>query len=150
VATPAHIRRLRDRVGDELLLVPSVAVLVRDDDGRVQLVRSAESQLWTLPGGLLEPDERPEDAAAREVEEESGLRVEVGRVLDVFAGPEFRHTYANGDRLAFMLAVYDGRVVGGAARADGDETAAVASHEPSALATLDLSPRAAVVLERLL
>jgi 8-oxo-dGTP diphosphatase len=150
VATPAHIRRLRERVGDELLLVPSVAVLVRDDDGRVLLVRSAESQLWTLPGGLLEPDERPEDAAEREVEEESGLRVEVGRVLDVFAGSEFRHTYANGDRLAFMLAVYDGRVVGGAKRADGDETAAVGWHEPSALTTLDLSPRAAVVLERLL
>jgi ADP-ribose pyrophosphatase YjhB (NUDIX family) len=150
VAIPVHIRRLRERLGDELLLVPAVAALVRDERGRVLLVRNAESDVWTLPGGLLEPDERPEDAAEREVEEESGLRIEVGRVLDVFAGPPFRHTYANGDRIAVMVAVYEGRVIGGVARPDGDETAAVEWHEPSTFATLPLSTRAAAVLERLL
>src|SRR5687768_2430179 len=42
-ATPMsdHVRSLRERVGHDLLLLPSVAVLVQDDHGRVLLVRQA-------------------------------------------------------------------------------------------------------------
>lgn len=39
---------------------------------------------WSIPGGLVELGEGVREAAVREVEEETGLKVEVGRLLGVF------------------------------------------------------------------
>jgi 8-oxo-dGTP diphosphatase len=61
------------------------AVIVRGD--RALLVRRATEPLkgeWSVPGGALELGEKLRDGAARETLEETGLRVEVGEVLDVF------------------------------------------------------------------
>jgi len=61
------------------------AVIVRGD--RALLVRRATEPLkgeWSVPGGALELGEKLRDGAAREALEETGLRVEVGEVLDVF------------------------------------------------------------------
>jgi ADP-ribose pyrophosphatase YjhB (NUDIX family) len=145
-----HIRRLRERVGTELLLVPSAGVLVRDGDGRILLVRHAELGVWSLPGGAVEPDERPLDAAAREACEETGLEIEAGRLLGVFGGPEFRITYPNGDRTAYVSSIFEGRIVGGEARPDGVETSEVAWFEPAGLAERELSGPAGAVLRALL
>ena len=55
--------------------------------GRALLVRRATQPLkgeWSVPGGMLELGEKLRDGAAREAFEETGLKVEVGDVLDVF------------------------------------------------------------------
>ena len=44
-------------------------------DGKVLLHQHAKQQLWLPPGGHIERDELPEDAARREIKEETGLRV---------------------------------------------------------------------------
>lgn len=59
----------------------SAKVLLRDEDGRVLLVDPTYKEGWDLPGGMAEANEPPRVAAAREVEEELGVAVEVGRVL---------------------------------------------------------------------
>jgi 8-oxo-dGTP diphosphatase len=61
------------------------AVIVEGD--RVLLVRRASEPLrgeWSVPGGMLELGEKLRDGVSREVEEETGLQVEPGEVLDVF------------------------------------------------------------------
>ena len=61
------------------------AVIVRGD--RALLVRRATEPLkgeWSVPGGALELGEKLRDGAARETLEETGLKVEVGEVIDVF------------------------------------------------------------------
>ncbi|WP_432065879.1 NUDIX domain-containing protein [Streptomyces sp. C10-9-1] len=62
-----------------------VGVALRDPDGRVLLGLGHDGR-WELPGGKVDPGERFEEAAAREVEEETGLRLDpagitVGAVL---------------------------------------------------------------------
>src|SRR5580698_3848109 len=55
--------------------------------GRVLLVRRDTEPLrgeWSVPGGMLELGEKLRDGIRREVQEETGLEVEVGDVLDVF------------------------------------------------------------------
>lgn len=145
-----HVRALREHIGTELLLLPSAAALVRDDDGRLLLVRHADLGVWGLPGGAIEPDEQPEEAAVRETEEESGLEVEIVRLLGVFGGPEYRITYGNGDRTAYVPIVYEARVVGGTARPDGLETSEVGWYEPAALESLPLTPLSRAVLRHIL
>jgi len=73
MAISPYIRRLREAVGSDLLLVPSVAGIIFDHDGRILLVRQADDGVWSTPGGAIEPNEEPADAVVREVWEETGL-----------------------------------------------------------------------------
>ncbi len=120
--TPEFIASLRERIGHELLLVPTVAVLARDADGLLLLVQDEESGLWSCPGGIVEPNELPADAAVRETWEESGVLVELVRLAGVFGGESFAATYRNGDRLAFVATVFAARPLAGSPRGDGNET----------------------------
>lgn len=56
-------------------------LLLRDTDGRALLCRLTYKDDWDLPGGVVEVGESPQLTAAREVEEELGLRVEPGALL---------------------------------------------------------------------
>jgi ADP-ribose pyrophosphatase YjhB (NUDIX family) len=63
---------------------------VRDDRGRVLLVRrghAPERGRWSVPGGRVEPGESGQDAAVREVLEETGLRVVVTGVAGYVERP---------------------------------------------------------------
>jgi ADP-ribose pyrophosphatase YjhB (NUDIX family) len=117
-----HIARLRAFVGHELLLLPSVAVLPADEAGRVLLARQAgHSDGWGTVGGAVDPGESPAKAAIREAREEIGVEVRLGRLLDVLGGPDYEVTYPNGDRAAYVLAVYEAIVAEGVpAPADGE------------------------------
>jgi 8-oxo-dGTP diphosphatase len=63
--------------------------VVRDDEGRLLLARAAPSLTiggrWFLPGGGVQHGESPVDSVRREIEEESGLAVTVGPLLDVLS-----------------------------------------------------------------
>jgi 8-oxo-dGTP diphosphatase len=62
-------------------LVPCVGAVVRDDAGRLLLIRRGHEPsrgLWSLPGGRVEPGETLQAAVVREVREETGLEVRVG------------------------------------------------------------------------
>jgi ADP-ribose pyrophosphatase YjhB (NUDIX family) len=144
-----HVRRIRQRIGSELLILPSVSVLVRDDDDRVLLVRHADSGRWGLIGGAVEVDERPEAAAVRETREEAGVVIELTGLVTVLGGPAFRVTYPNGDRAAYVSAVYEARVSGGTPRPDHDETVEVGWFRPEDLPGADLGPLARATFEEL-
>ncbi|WP_433047767.1 NUDIX domain-containing protein [Dactylosporangium sp. CS-033363] len=58
-------------------------VLFRDATGRILLVEPTYKDHWELPGGAVERDESPYEAARREVQEELGLSVSPGRLLVV-------------------------------------------------------------------
>ncbi len=64
-----------------------VAGLIVGDDGRVLISqRRADQALplqWEFPGGKVEPGESPVDALARELDEELGVAVHVGRIWEV-------------------------------------------------------------------
>jgi 8-oxo-dGTP pyrophosphatase MutT (NUDIX family) len=116
-----YLREVRRAVGTRLLLLPGVAGIVRDEDGRVLFIRRADDGHWGLPAGGIEPGESPAQAIAREVHEETGLVVRPARVAGVFGGPGFRHRYGNGDEVEWTVVVFECEVIGGAlAPLDGE------------------------------
>ncbi|MFG1804869.1 NUDIX domain-containing protein [Streptomyces sp. NPDC049040] len=61
----------------------SADVLLRDEAGRVLLVKPTYKPGWDLPGGMAEANEAPDDAARRELKEELGLDVTLHGLLVV-------------------------------------------------------------------
>jgi 8-oxo-dGTP pyrophosphatase MutT (NUDIX family) len=144
-----HIRRLREKIGHELLLVPSVAVLPKDAHGRILLVRLTDTGRWATIGGAVEVDEDPRDAAIREAKEEAGVVVELGPILGVLGGPDYRITYPNGDLTAYVSIVYDATVRSGVPAPDGDETIEVGWFTLAEMATAELGQFARTMLRDL-
>ncbi len=64
------------------------AVVWRDPSRReILLMQRSDNAHWGLPGGYMEPGESIDAATAREVREETGVRVEVGRLIGVYSNP---------------------------------------------------------------
>lgn len=121
-----YVSELRALVGDRPLILAGANLLVLDDRGRVLLGRRADNGLWAIIGGSLEPGESLEDAARRELREETGLEVDGLILVDVFSGQDFFEVCPNGDQVYPVGAVYVARWVRGAPRPDGDEIAELA------------------------
>lgn len=83
------------------MIVSAAGALFLDGGGRVLIVEPTYKDHWEIPGGMLEVGETPSQACAREVEEELGLRVRLGRLLVVDWAPH----PVFGDRVLF---VFDG------------------------------------------
>jgi ADP-ribose pyrophosphatase YjhB (NUDIX family) len=141
-----YIRSLRARIGNTVLEVPTVSVVVQDDRARVLLVRHAEGNDWTTPGGMIEPFETPADAAVRETWEETGLHVRLTRIVAVLGGAQCGTTYRNGDRIAWVATVFCAEAIGGALRPDGEEALEAAYFEPREIAELTCKPHVALVM----
>jgi 8-oxo-dGTP diphosphatase len=133
-----YVARLRERIGHDLLLLPGAGGVVRDDQGRVLLLKSAHDGRWSLPAGMVEPGEQPADAVLREIAEETGVVAEVESLAGVSKQPA---RYANGDRVEYLVVWFRCRAVGGAARPDGDESLEVGWFAPDALPEVGLATR---------
>ena len=90
VEEPGGIRAVREVVRHR----GSVAVLPVHEDGRVVLVRqyryAVNDEVWEVPAGRLDPGETPEEGAAREMEEEVGLRAgRLDLLVSLYTTPGF-------------------------------------------------------------
>ena len=114
-------RRFMTAAHDRFLV--GVTGLGIDQRGRVLLARHRfGAPQWRFLGGFLSPRERVEDALAREIGEETGLRIEVGPILEVVTGYKW----------ARVELVFAYRVIGGT-EALGGEVAELGWFAPDAL-----------------
>lgn len=110
--------------------------------------RHRDVGLWVVPGGALEPGERPVDGLAREVWEETGLHVSVAGLHGVYGGgPEHRIEYPNGDVVDYVVAVFECVVIGGVLAGETDELDELRWVDLAEAATLDSPPWLRQVLD---
>jgi ADP-ribose pyrophosphatase YjhB (NUDIX family) len=89
--------------------------------GRVLLVRRSFPPKWALPGGLVELGESASHAAAREVLEETGLRVSIEGLLAV--DTDIHRDRASKIRFHYILVDYLARPTGGRVRLNAESSA---------------------------
>jgi len=135
-----HVARLRAAVGHELLVLPCVTVLPVDERGRMLLAwHAGHTDGWGTVGGAVDPGESPAEAAVREAREEIGAGIRLVRLLAVLGGPDYEITYPNGDRVAYVPAVYQAEIINGTPAPSDGELSEVAWFTRAELQTLHLS-----------
>ena len=95
---------------------PAAGILVRDDEGRVLLVRrkfEPFAGLWTMPAGFIEYGEEVAETAVRELEEETGLVIEIDGIHEV-------ESCRDDPRGNTVLVLFVGHVKGGELEAGDD------------------------------
>jgi len=106
----------------------------------VLLVRHAgHDDGWAVLGGAVEAGESPAQAAVREAREEIGAEVRLLGLLDVPGGPDYEVIYPNGDRAAYVTAVYEAEIIIGEPSAADGELSEVAWFSTTELTQLTLS-----------
>jgi 8-oxo-dGTP pyrophosphatase MutT (NUDIX family) len=114
-------------------LLPRTTACIRDDPGRILLQRRADCGLWGFPGGGQDLGESAAQAVVRETYEETGLRVEPTRLIGVLIDPQYSRTFANGDYVQPVSALFEVQAVGGELRTDSPETLELACFSPDNL-----------------
>ena len=101
--------------------IPAACVVLIDDRQRLLLVKrkvAPKEGMWCLPGGFIECGETPEQAAVRELKEETGLSGRVNTLIGVTASPGT--LYKSILVIGYLMIQFSGAV------AAGDDASAVA------------------------
>jgi len=134
-----YLRKLREKIGHDLVVIPGVTALIFNEQNHVLLHRAATDGKWYTIGGAVDPGEDPADAAVREVFEETGLRVRPLRIVGVYTDPLVE--YPNGDRVCYVSTCFVCQNVGGKLEPQDDESLELRYFPPGELPELPASHR---------
>lgn len=114
----------------------SVSAVVWRDGARRELLlmQRSDNAHWGLPGGYVEPGESIVVAAAREVFEETGVEVAVGRLIGVYSDPSIQVIeYPDGRRVHAVNLCFEAAPIGAGVATTPDEVLATGYFAPDAL-----------------
>lgn len=104
-------------------ICPGVAIIIFDNENNILLQKRADVNLWGIPSGHVEPGETVTEAAIREVFEETGLQVEILRLIGVYSDPKSQiFKYPDGRITHFVTCCFQGKITGGKISTSSPET----------------------------
>jgi 8-oxo-dGTP diphosphatase len=115
-------------------VIPCVGAIVTDGQGRLLMIKRGHDPgagLWSIPGGRIEPGETDAEALVREMIEETGLTVAVGRLIGRVRRPGVSGAVVD-------IRDYAATVTGGTLR-PGDDAADARWVAPAELESLDIT-----------
>ena len=98
-----YIQSIRKKVGkDKIILNFTCGIL--SQSGKILLQKRADKGTWGLPGGAIELGESAVEALVREFYEETGVKVTVKKLLNVYT--KYSDSYPNGDEAQVITILY--------------------------------------------
>lgn len=127
-----------ERIGrSAAVFVGCSATLFDADRRKILLTRRADNGRWCLPGGHFEPGEDVAEACIREMREETGLIVQVVRLIGVYSNPDFVLDYGERGRFQVVALNFEVETTGGELGLS-DETTEASYFTEQEIADLDL------------
>ncbi|WP_042199094.1 NUDIX hydrolase [Paenibacillus camerounensis] len=117
---PDYIKWIRSKIGNEEIFLNFAAAIIENEDGQILLQRRNDNDKWGFPGGAFELGESAEEAAKREVLEETGYIVELNYLQGVYT--KYFDKYPSGDRAQTILIAFVCNITGGFASIEDEET----------------------------
>jgi len=100
------------------------AVIFDETRTKALLTRRTDNGLWCIPGGAMEAGESAAEACIREVWKETGLHVEVKRLIGVYSNPNQLIIYPDGNKIHIVVMSFEVEIVGGELGLSNETTAA--------------------------
>jgi ADP-ribose pyrophosphatase YjhB (NUDIX family) len=94
-------------------VVPAVTAFVQDSEGRILMERRTDNGRWGLPGGTHQAGESIAQTVIREVVEETGLLVEVDRMIGIYSDPKRVIAFSDGEVRQEFTMCFAAHVTGG-------------------------------------
>lgn len=91
-------------MGNKSQLTGASVIIYKDN--KVLLQQRSDNKCWGYHGGRIEMGEGVEDAAKREVFEETGLIIHSMQLFGVFSGPDLHHIYPDGNEVDIIDIVF--------------------------------------------
>jgi len=103
-----------ERIGSQgKIRLACSAVIFDEAREKVLLTRRADNGQWCLPSGGVEPGESVTETCEREVLEETGLKVQVERLIGVYSNPNYLMEYADGNSFQIIALSFEAVVISG-------------------------------------
>ncbi|MEA4889919.1 MAG: NUDIX domain-containing protein [Clostridiaceae bacterium] len=116
----SYVEELRKKIGHDEYIGVGAGVFIYENN-RVLLQKRKDNLCWSMHAGGLELEETVENAAKRELLEETGIIAHRLELLGVFSGNGMRYTYPNGDKVSIVQIIYVCNDFSGNIRPEPDE-----------------------------
>ena len=108
-----YVKYIRSMVGHNKIIMNASGAII-EKDGIILLKKRSDNGKWGLPGGIMEMDETYQEGVIREVKEETGLDIELTKLVGVYSDPD-RDPRGHTVTVAFLS-----KIIGGTLKSDSD------------------------------
>jgi ADP-ribose pyrophosphatase YjhB (NUDIX family) len=130
-------------------VVPATSAVATEEDGRLLMAKRTNNNLWSIPGGTMEPGETIAETAVRAAKEETGIDVEVVSLVRIYSNPQQVVAYSDGEVRPQFSICFACRPIGGEL-ATSDETSEVGCFSPIEIEAVDIHPSIRLRIQRFL